>query len=211
MTKVVSEKRAAQIISKGLGWADVARWPLVALPDDAAWIQEMSNADHEGRPVRFGPNAPVRGLKLPWGVIIAEWEAAPYLEPGTEVLTLEAYLDEDPYIELAHLREGAETVGSFLSDIVASELRRGASDRQLVVLSELGLEFVDNDRTKQVFSFIGFNNEAERLPDRELGAAVAHWLATFPMGDLLQRVQRPKYLRKIGHESDVEISSAVLQ
>jgi hypothetical protein len=210
MTKIVSEKRAAQILSKGLGRTDVARWPWVPLPEYAAWTQEINDADIEGRSVRFGPNAPVRGLKLSWGVIVADWEDAPYLEPGTEVVSLEAYLDEDPYIELPHLRHGAETVGAFLSDIVASELRRGASERQLLVLSRLGLEFVDNDRTGLVFSFVGFNREANRLPGRQLGAAVAHWLATFSMVGLMQRVQRRTYLRQIGHGSDVELSSAVL-
>ena len=206
MAKVLSELDAAEVIAKGVGRVDLERWPLVALPEFMAWEAESREADHANRPVMFGPIAPVRGLKLPWGVITLRREDAPHVGPGYEVLQLDGYLDEDRFVELRHLRKGAETVGVWLSDLVAADLSRGAGERTLRALSALGFEFDDDtDHIGQVFGFFGVGKADHPLPDEALAAMLSRWMRIASVADSIERVQRPESIRRIRWESNLPI------
>ncbi len=128
-TAVFSDLAAAQMLERGIGPEHIKQWPLVLLPEYVVRGKRIREAEYEGREPTFEPSPPVHGLKTQWGVIVATIEDAPHLGSGQQVWHVDGYLEEDPAIDLLHLRNGVEQVGIWLSDLVEPGLSVGEARR----------------------------------------------------------------------------------
>lgn len=157
----------------------VARAALAEDPDDPYVQEDLANA------VR-----PRSGLRTPWGCIVVEFaDAGADLEV---MVTVAAYLDHDPYLELQHLRRDAEVVGLFLSDVAGPVLEGLASS----LFADSELEWQDNGETNQLFELVGFFPAADTGALAEVGRLLGMWLGGMNVPEVLRVRQRPELLSR---------------
>ncbi|MGT2460215.1 hypothetical protein ACU4GI_46885 (plasmid) [Cupriavidus basilensis] len=182
----------AEILARGIDNESTSKWPLISLPKDAIENDGDTAADVED------PPRLQRGLRTAWGTLLVESEN----DGGVLAFAVSGYLLSDPYLELHHLREGGETVGIYLSDLVNHELEKSLDPRLL----SYGMDWADNDSTWQVFRLIGFDEPGNPLRFDLLATTIAHWLARAGIEDLVNACQDQKYLEAVDWPSGLPIS-----
>lgn len=169
----------------------VARAALVEDPDDPYVQEDLANA------VR-----PRSGLRTPWGCIVVEFSDA---GSDSEVMvTVAGYLDQDPYLELQHVRRDAEVVGIFLSDVAGPILEDLASS----LFADSELEWQDNGETNQLFEMVGFFQTADTWALAEASQLLGRWLGGMNIPEVLRVCQRPEFLSSIDDRSGLPLSVA---
>ncbi|RWA56001.1 hypothetical protein AU476_05420 [Cupriavidus sp. UYMSc13B] len=112
------------------------------------------------------------------------------------MLRVEAYLTDDPYLELPHLRnEPGETVGIYLSDLANGAIEDGPAANALESLDMMDLGPTDNDGTGQVFARYGFDRPDQQLDYAALGRLLADWLRRAEVDTVLHSSCQPAALR----------------
>ena len=204
--KQYSQLELAQIFAVGLSPEAVNLWPRIELPEAVAMVARAALAGDPDSPYAQEDLAnavrPRSGLRTPWGCIVVEFSEA---ESAVEVLvTVAGYLDQDPYLELQHLRRDGEEVGLFLSDVAGPILEDLASS----LLADSRLEWQDNGETNQLFEMVGFFQASDARALAEAGQLLGMWLAGMNVPELLRVCQRPALLSSINERSGLALSVA---
>lgn len=147
----------------------------------------------------------VRGLRTSWGCIIAEFSGSS--SEATIVVRVSGYLNSDPFLQLPHLRQDAEEVGLFLSDLANAELA-SRSNRHLM---KCGLDWIDNGNTSQLFCLFGLIETTDMSVLGTAGRRVGAWLVATDIEEALRECQDPKLLSGLTEESLSTITRSVLQ
>ncbi|GAB7546911.1 hypothetical protein [Cupriavidus sp. 8B] len=100
--RVYTMGEVCDVVRRGIGAEALAGWPLVSLPEDLITVARVSAA--EGGPLYADAVKEAqrlrRGLRTEWGVVVADLiEADPAVQTGC-MLDFEAFLADDPYLEL---------------------------------------------------------------------------------------------------------------
>ncbi|MCY1201706.1 hypothetical protein D9M68_139860 [compost metagenome] len=206
--KQCTQADLAQIFAAGLSPESVDLWPRVELPEAVAKVAQAALAEDPDDPyVQEDLANAVRsrcGLRTPWGCIVVEFSEA---ESDLEVMvTVAGYLDQDPYLELQHLRRDAEVVGLFLSDVAGPILEDLASS----LFADSELEWQDNGETNQLFELVGFFPAVDTGALAEAGQLLGMWLGRMDVPEVLRVCQRPDFLSSIDERSGLPLSVAII-
>ncbi|WP_316157846.1 hypothetical protein [Cupriavidus sp. BIC8F] len=211
--RVYTTVDVCKILELGIDPERLAAWPNVTLPEYVIAVARARAAEADPLELEELKEAqrPRRVLRTEWGILVIDLEES---EPGDLsgwVLQVEAFLEEDPYLELPHLRrEPGETVGIYLSDLVNGAIENGPGGSLLEGLSEMGLEWTDNDRTGQVFALIGSSEPSQPLNLPRLGGLLPHWLGKSDVGRVASTVRMMEALRTVTEDCALPITRAVL-
>ncbi|WP_434034716.1 hypothetical protein [Cupriavidus sp. a3] len=205
--KQYTQAELAQIFAAGLSPESVDLWPRVELPEAVAKVARAALGEDPDDPhVQEDLANAVRprcGLRTPWGCIVIEFLAA---QSDLEVMVIVAgYLDQDPYLELQHLRRDAEVVGLFLSDVAGPILEDLASS----LFADSELEWQDNSETNKLFELVGFFPAADTGALAEAGQLLGMWLGGMDVPEVLRVCQRPDFLSSIDERSGLPLSVAI--
>lgn len=207
--KEYSRAEVGDILSEGISPAAVERWPLIRLPEALVAVARASLI--EDAEDRFAleeleyAQRPVRGLRTSWGCIVGEFNHPS--SAGETMVWLSGYLRSDPFLQLPHLRQNAEDVGMFLSDL-ANAILAPKSERYL---KKSSLEWSDNDMTSQLFCLLGFFDPADEAAFEAAGRKTGAWLAATDIDEALRACQDPKLLSGLTERSLLPITRSVLQ
>lgn len=207
--RIYSMAEVATIMAYGMSPEALSSWPWVDLPDYVVAEARDRVALPDSGPFEQEELESVlrlrRGLRMEWGVVVAEVVASLESE-GSSVVEVAAYLNEDPYLELPHLGCGAQSAGIFLSDLVCAALE-GNPDRAIF---EAGLSWADNDATGQAFSMIGFSEPGEELNLSELGRRLGRWLLGSNVPALVAACQQTEFLASLDDDLSLPITRMVV-
>ncbi|WP_439673099.1 hypothetical protein AEMCBJ_34560 (plasmid) [Cupriavidus necator] len=202
--KQYTQAELAQIVAAGLSPEVVNLWPRIELPEAVAMVARTALAEDPDDPYVQEDLAnavrPRSGLRTPWGCIVVEFANA-----GSDLkvmVTVAAYLDHDPYLELQHMRRDAEVVGLFLSDVAGPILEDLASS----MFAESELEWQDNGETNQLFEMVGFFQATDVGALAEAGQLLGMWLGGMDVPEVLRVCQRPDFLSSIDERSGLPLS-----
>lgn len=148
----------AGILGKGIGVEALESWPLTALPEYVIGVARVEAAVEGGGDFGQLDEAlrPRPALRTQWGMLVVDH----YRDCDEHTVAILGYLQADPYLELPHVRKEGERVGIHLSDLIFEELLKTA-DQSLLAY---GLDWADNDDTRQVFCLIGVDEPGDPLP-----------------------------------------------
>ncbi|MGH7429672.1 MAG: hypothetical protein ACREJ4_15140 [Candidatus Methylomirabilaceae bacterium] len=185
--KQYTQTELAQIFAAGLSPEVVNLWPRIELPEAVAMVARTALAEDPDDPYVQEDLAnavrPRSGLRTPWGCIVVE-----FADAGSDLevmVTVAGYLDQDPYLELGHVRQDAGEVGPFLSDVVGPILE----DLSSSLFADSGLEWQDNGETNQLFEIVGFFQAADSRALAEAGQLLGTWLGGMNVPELLRVCQ----------------------
>ncbi|WP_066732997.1 hypothetical protein [Cupriavidus sp. D384] len=164
-------------------------------PDDASAQEELDRA-----------LLPRHGLRTAWGCIVVEFSASD-LTDGTVMVEVSGYLNEDPYLQLPHLRQGVEEVGLFLSDVANAMLESEAE----LSMWDCDLEWQDNYTTSQLFNLLGFIGVADNVAFMRAGGQIGDWLAKTDIHAILHACRDPKLLSSLDDESRLPITRSIVE
>ncbi|CAG9165672.1 hypothetical protein [Cupriavidus pinatubonensis] len=193
--RVYGTDEVCGILARGISPDELESWPLVSLPEYVIAVARASAADpgqaelgelEEAQRAR-------RGLRTEWGILVVDLRR---METDGHVLSVEAFLSADPYLEIPDLRrKGGEAAGDYLSDLMNCAIQLGPGGELVEELSGMGLEWEDNCQTGQVFFFIGFSEPGQELDFAELGVSLASWLGESDFDQIVNDVGTPAALR----------------
>ncbi len=132
-------------------------------------------------------SSPADGL----GAVYVEISAGEADDP--DMATVEAYLTDDPFLALPHLRIDGDTVGIYLSDLVSAVLEYDIDES----LFDAGLSWADNDDTAQVFRLVAYSEPGQPLDLNGLGRAVGRWLGRLDVDAMIEACRQPESLATI--------------
>lgn len=211
--RVYTMNEIQDILTQGIDPKALAGWPFVSLPENVITVARMKES--EGDPCDVGAveeaQRPRRGLRTEWGVFVVDRYEMDPGNSGDWALSVEAYLTDDPYLELPHLRdESGDTVGIYLSDLANGAIENGPAAVALETLAMMGLGPTDNDVTGQLFALIAFDRPQQQLDYAALGRLLAYWLRRADVDTVLRSSRRPAALPSVGEESGLHISRTKL-
>ncbi|WP_153956111.1 hypothetical protein [Cupriavidus necator] len=206
-------KEIQDVLRHGIDPKALAGWPLVSLPENVITVARMKES--EGDPCYVGAveeaQRPRRGLRTEWGIFVVDRHEMDRGSSGDWVLRVEAYLTDDPYLELPHLRnEPGETVGIYLSDLANGAIEDGPAAKALESLDMTGLGPTDSDVTGQLFALFGLDRPDQQLDYAALGRLLADWLRRAEVDTVLHASRQPAALRFVDEMSGLHISRAKL-
>lgn len=204
-----SETEIAQIVAHGISPQAVSGWPMVMLPSALATVARAALMEDPEDPHAIEgleeALRPRRGFRTPWGCIVVDY-CEPLPGDGDELfLTFNGYLEEDPHLELPHLRTGSAVVGAYLSDVTNPVLEVSAENY-------LGpeLQWAENGETNQLFGLLTFVHPSDEQAFVEHGAAVGRWLAAARIPEAMRLCAQPEMLAEINDDMGIFITRSVV-
>lgn len=147
--KEYTQAELGAILRNGISYEAIDRWPMIKLPESLGMVARATLMEDPDDPCAREELEhalqPRHGLRTAWGCIVVEFSASD-LTDSTVMVEVSGYLNEDPYLQLPHLRKGVEEVGLFLSDVANAMLQPEAE----LLLWDCDLEWQDNDTTSQI-------------------------------------------------------------